>query len=315
MLQLFKNGSAIGKTFAVILLLLFISIHAFAGEDDTPINEKNVSRFQQGNNSSQISADTPIRPAGDGLSDSDQKANPATANQDQISIIPEPIKYISFAFALIAILISGIFGFFLIKNNYCDFLKPAEIKDNDFYKKSFAMVIGIVLVLSCIYLLLYLISLQIGETAVPANLSNAFLIIISVLLGLAVFGSVVFMCQMHSRMKEKETGVMRKTIATLLVIGLIVVIFFALTNPNIGNDNLITQYIQLVGIIVAFYFGSRSTGSAVEAANAAQAKKRAEEAANAAQAKKREEEAAAAEAKKHEEEAAAAQAKKREEEG
>jgi hypothetical protein len=310
MLQLFKNGPAIGKALAVLLMLLFISIYAFAGENDTHINETNVSRLQQENISSQIHADTSVKPAEAVSSNPGQKANATTANKDQINSIPEPIKYVSFAFVLIAILITGILGFFLIKNNYCDFLKPVEIKENAFYKKSFAMIIGIVLVLSCIYLLLYLISLQIGQVVVPGNLSNAILIIISVLLGLAVFGAVILMCQMHSRMKEKETGVMRKTIATLLVIGLIVVIFFALTNPNIGNDGLITQYIQLVGIIVAFYFGSRSTGSAVDAANAEN--KRKVEAAAAAEAKKREEEAAA-EAKKREEEAAA-EAKKREEE-
>ena len=323
MLQLFKNGSAIGKALAVLLLLLFISIYACAGENDTH-NETNASGLQQENTSAQIHADTSAEAVS---SNPGQKANDTPLNQSQNNSIPEPIKYISFAFVLIAILITGIFGFFLIRNNYCDFLKPGEIKENEFYKISLAMIIGIVLVLSCIYLLLYLISLQIGQIVVPANLSNAFLIIISVLLGLAVFGSVIFMCQMHSRMKEKETGVMRKTIATLLVIGLIVVIFFALTKPNIGNEGLITQYMQLVGIIVAFYFGSRSTGSAVEAANAenkrkdeavaaAKAKKREEEAAAAAEAKKPEEEAAAAaEAKKPEEEAAAvAEAKMREEE-
>jgi len=310
MLQLFKNGSAIGKALAALLMLLFISIYACAGENDTH-NETNASGLQQENTSPQIYANTTAEAVS---SNPGQKANGTRPNQGQNNPIPEPIKYISFALVLIAILITGVLGFFLIRNNYCDFLKPGEIKENDFYKKTLALIIGIVLVLSCIYLMLYLISLQIGQLAVPANLINAFLVIISVLLGLAVFGSVIFMCQMHSRMKEKETGVMRKTIATLLVIGLIVVIFFALTNPNIGNQGLITQYMQLVGIIIAFYFGSRSTGSAVEAANAEN--KRKEEAAAAAKAKKRDEEAtAAAEAKKREEEAAAAaQAKKREEE-
>jgi len=106
---------------------------------------------------------------------------------------------------------------------------------------------------------------------------------------------------MHSHLGEKETGAMRKTIAGLLVIGLVVVIFFALTTPDLGNKDLITQYIQLVGIIIAFYFGSRSTGSAVEAATTENKRK---DEAIVAEAKRRKEEAAATEKKRREEEAA-----------
>jgi Na+/proline symporter len=147
----------------------------------------------------------------------------------------------------------------------------------------------------------------IGTVLIPVNTSNAFLIIISVLLGLAIFGSVIFMCQMHSHLKEKETGVMRKTIAGLLVIGLVVVIFFALTT-KIENEGLITQYIQLVGIIIAFYFGSRSAGSAVEAATAENKRKD-----EAAAEKIKKADAAASEAKKLEKEAAATELKKNDE--
>jgi len=195
MLQLFKKGSAIGKALAVLLLLLFISIYACAGENDTHINEKNASGLQQENISPQIHADTSVKPAEADLNNPGQKANAGTNTTDQTNSIPEPIKYISFALALLAIVITGIFGFLLLRNNYSDFLKPGEIKENDLFKKSLAMIMGIVLVLSCIYLLLYLISLQIGQVMIPVNTSNAFLIIISVLLGLAIFGSVIFMCQ------------------------------------------------------------------------------------------------------------------------
>ena len=128
MLQLFKNGSAIGKALAVLLLLLFISIYACAGENDTH-NETNASGLQQENTSAQIHADTSAEAVS---SNPGQKANDTPLNQSQNNSIPEPIKYISFAFVLIAILITGIFGFFLIRNNYCDFLKPGEIKENEF---------------------------------------------------------------------------------------------------------------------------------------------------------------------------------------
>lgn len=310
MLQLFRNGSAIGKALAVLLLLLFISIYACSGENDNPINEKNASGLQQENISPQIHAD---------LNNPGQKANASTNTTDQTNSILETIKYISFALALLGILITSIFGFLLLKNNYSDFLKPGEIKENDLFKKSLAMIMGIALLLLSTYLLLYLISLLIGKVVIPVNTSNAFLIMISVLLGLAIFGSVIFMCQMHSRLKEKETGVMRKTIAGLLVIGLVVVIFFALTT-KIENDGLITQYIQLVGIIIAFYFGSRSAGSAVEAATAenrrkdeAAAEKIKKADAAASEAKKLENEAAAIEMKKNDN-VAVAEAKKRDEE-
>jgi len=57
---------------------------------------------------------------------------------------------------------------------------------------------------------------------------------------------------------------MRKTIAGILVIGLVAVVLFSLTASGIENKDIVTQYIQLVGVIIAFYFGSRVAGDAAE---------------------------------------------------
>jgi hypothetical protein len=69
----------------------------------------------------------------------------------------------------------------------------------------------------------------------------------------------------HWALREQEPGSMRKTIAGLLVLGLVAVVFFAL-NSKVQNNEIIIQYIQLVGVIIAFYFGSKATSDAYKGA-------------------------------------------------
>lgn len=159
--------------------------------------------------------------------------------------------------ALIIIIVS-----LLGKRNYID-------------KYTIMMGLGALITISCIYLLIYVIELQvnmqIGIIQLSKNITNttfigmgngdALSVVIPVILGLLVFGAVLLMCQVHHKHRDKEVGVMRKTIAGLLVVGLVAVIFFALAG-KIYNENIVTQYIQLVGVIIAFYFGSRVAGEA-----------------------------------------------------
>jgi hypothetical protein len=80
-------------------------------------------------------------------------------------------------------------------------------------------------------------------------------ITIPVLLGLLIFGAAMLMCQFNAN--QHEQGSMRRMISGVLVIGLIGVIFYSLNNELKNNKDIITQYVQLVGMIIAFYFGSR----------------------------------------------------------
>ncbi|HSD56990.1 MAG TPA: PT domain-containing protein [Methanotrichaceae archaeon] len=117
------------------------------------------------------------------------------------------------------------------------------------------LVSGFLLLLLGIYMFVGLaqISRDIANEALT-GMVNPFSIIIPVFLGLLIFGAVMLMCHVHAN--QHEVGSMRKMIAGVLVIGLIAVIFFAL-DGTMQNHDIIIQYIQLVGIIIAFYFGSR----------------------------------------------------------
>jgi len=95
-------------------------------------------------------------------------------------------------------------------------------------------------------------------------------IALPVLLALLLFGAVLAMLYAHTKLRgiDSESGGMRKTIAGLLVIGLIAVVLFALNEEVVKeNENIITQYIQLVGIVIAFYFGSKATSEAYKGAS------------------------------------------------
>jgi hypothetical protein len=64
--------------------------------------------------------------------------------------------------------------------------------------------------------------------------------------------------------EQMEGGQMRRAIAGMLVFGFITVLMFVLYGKEITNNNkeVISQYIQLVGIIIGFYFGAKITTDA-----------------------------------------------------
>jgi len=99
---------------------------------------------------------------------------------------------------------------------------------------------------------------------------GSFSLVIPVVLTLLVFGAVLAMlyAQTSLNKQDSEAGGMRKTIAGLLVVGLIAVVLFALggrIQPD--SKDIITQYVQLVGIVIAFYFGSKATSDAYKGAS------------------------------------------------
>lgn len=116
-----------------------------------------------------------------------------------------------------------------------------------------------------------LISLaQMSRNMAISGISSPFALVTPVVLTLLVFGAVLLMLYTQTKLnkEDSEAGGMRKTIAGLLVVGLIVVVLFALSGRiESNNENLITQYVQLVGIVVAFYFGSKATSEAYKGAS------------------------------------------------
>lgn len=64
--------------------------------------------------------------------------------------------------------------------------------------------------------------------------------------------------------EQMEGGQMRRAIAGMLVFGFIAILMFVLYGAEIDGNNkeVISQYIQLVGIIIGFYFGAKITTDA-----------------------------------------------------
>jgi hypothetical protein len=123
------------------------------------------------------------------------------------------------------------------------------------------MVSGFILLLLGLYLLISIA--QMSSNMMTIGMSGSLALVSPVVLALLVFGAVLLMLYIHLKIKENEPGVMRKTIAGILVLGLIAVVLFSLTGTiQNENQNIITQYIQLVAIVIAFYFGSKATEDA-----------------------------------------------------
>jgi hypothetical protein len=141
-----------------------------------------------------------------------------------------------------------------------------EQKDNRITMLILWIASGFILLLLGMFLLMSLVQIT-GGTASGTDVGKglSFPIVLPVVLALLLFGAVLLMLYTHTKLKglDNESGGMRKTIAGLLVIGLIAVVLYALNGTIMdGNQDIITQYIQLVGIIIAFYFGSKATSEA-----------------------------------------------------
>jgi hypothetical protein len=126
------------------------------------------------------------------------------------------------------------------------------------------IVFGSILLLFGLYLWMVLLQQSGNKISVVAlGSGSSFSIALPIILVLLVFGAVLLMLYGHYRWRASEPGEMRKTIAGLLVLGLVAIVFVALTGRSLTeNKDIITQYIELVGIVVAFYFGSKAASDA-----------------------------------------------------
>ncbi len=263
MLKNYKQYAATGRmadVFAALLIFFFVLSSLAASEENCT---RIIVDFEGSINPSST-------PKGvDPLIDSDRLNNSSEA---ATSALPDTARYIIMGLAGIVASIIGILGIILLYKNYGAFVTSSESDDepkddaakSDYLmRRTVGMILGIVMVLSCVWMLLYFFNMQMGAAPQSSGTAGLLSLILPVLLAILVFGAVLLMCAMHARLKDQEVGSMRKTIAGLLVLGLMVVVFASLFG-EIKNGDIITQYIQLVGVIIAFYFGSRVAGVAGE---------------------------------------------------
>jgi hypothetical protein len=152
-------------------------------------------------------------------------------------------------------LISGLVLFILgLKNCKCN--TSNAIKDN---MESIAKVVaGIILILLGVHLLGNLEDISgIGLHLEVNQLPMWALLLIVVILFAGLLG--IGIC----KPEQMESGQMRRAIAGLLVFGFVAILVFSLYGKlPIENKEIVSQYIQLVGIIIGFYFGAKITSDA-----------------------------------------------------
>ncbi len=186
------------------------------------------------------------------------------------STIPSPISETAILIVLAlfaAFFIAG--GFFALYRGFSE-MKSLEEKQNSNKKikiKTIQIQVasGFILLILGLFLLITLLQYSrdiTGRGAILANNSSS--LVIPGVITILIFIAVLAMLYTQTKLKQMDdTSGMRKTISGLLVVGLIVVVLFALSGTiNDANQNIITQFIQLVGVVIAFYFGSRATESA-----------------------------------------------------
>jgi len=94
---------------------------------------------------------------------------------------------------------------------------------------------------------------SLNETAMsilPGTYFPAILLIV-----LLVFGGLLALGYMTN--KDLNRGEMRRTIAGTLVVGFTILVFLSLFY-EFKNAEIVTAYIQIVGVVIGFYFGTRS---------------------------------------------------------
>ncbi len=92
-----------------------------------------------------------------------------------------------------------------------------------------------------------------GETTMTI-LPGTYLLTI-LLVVLLVFGGLVALGYMKN--KDLNRGEMRRTIAGTLLVGFTILVFLSLVY-DFKNVEIVTAYIQIVGVVIGFYFGTRS---------------------------------------------------------
>jgi hypothetical protein len=98
---------------------------------------------------------------------------------------------------------------------------------------------------------------QVASGNATPNLIPMWMLLLVVLL---VFSALIWIGVCHPN--TMEHGQMRRAIAGILVFSFVLVLIFALySKQELPNNEIVMQYIQLVGIIIGFYFGSKVAGA------------------------------------------------------
>ena len=95
-------------------------------------------------------------------------------------------------------------------------------------------------------------------------LDDAGLLIVAIVI-LSTFGGMIYIGAKAD--KKLDKGEMRRAIAGTFVVGFTVLMILSIKYSISDNNNITTMYVQLAGIVVAFYFGTRAV--AVKRAEAA----------------------------------------------
>jgi len=127
--------------------------------------------------------------------------------------------------------------------------------------KSIRWIIGLILLLLIAILAAILWSGLIGQNGSlsPESSIWAAIIIIAV-----VFLLLIYMgCAVDGSLDQGE---MRRAIAGTFVLGFTILIFFLALHP-IKNNELVTAYLQMVGVIIGFYFGAKTALAGTSSGN------------------------------------------------
>jgi hypothetical protein len=190
-------------------------------------------------------------------------AKKADANKSGLGQNINFLYALAFVFGLISL-----FGCWIIYRSLDVLYNQAKNEPKNTTMQILQIISGFVLLFLGMFLLMSLVQMPAYTIGAETGQNLSFSIVLPVVLALLLFGAVLIMLYAQTEMKktdknQDDTGGMRKTIAGLLVVGLIAVVLFALSGKiENDNQNIITQYIQLVGIVIAFYFGSKATSDA-----------------------------------------------------
>ena len=97
------------------------------------------------------------------------------------------------------------------------------------------------------------------------GIGNSVVIIGAIIAILAAFGYLIQVGVKTSEKKNLGKGELRRAIAGTFVVGFSVIAVLAFVS-GILRVHIVTAYIELVGVVIGFYFGQRTVETAVETA-------------------------------------------------
>lgn len=178
-----------------------------------------------------------------------KKASTASMFQDRLFDISYQGAIVCFLIGFILI-VSGLWG-----------CKAQDIIEQNLGRMGLILA-GVILIILGAYLLSNMG--KIAGIAAPGLTSQITFIPMWLMLLIFVLIFVILLAIGIYKSEQMEGGQMRRAIAGLLVFGFVTILMFALYGTEIDENNkeIISQYIQLVGIIIGFYFGAKITAEA-----------------------------------------------------